>query len=1223
MYLDYTKIKSGQKKQPMLRLRTLAGKELGVIPFVHNLEFEINYSDISTIQFTTPYKVNGMLNPLYAALTSFKVIYTEEFGIYVLASPRKSGDGVEESKTVMGYSLEQMFKKKDLFLEEGTYNFWNPSNSKDTILGRIIELDPSWSVGYVAPRLISCYRTFDQYDNDALSFCYGDAMEKYSCAFVFDVYQKRINVYDATKDAETLPIYLSYHNLVDSVDVEELSDEIATKVHLSGSDGLTIRDVNPMGTDYIVNLDYFLYNGDLDVKGGDGNMALADKVREWQAAITANQTYYTGLASARASLTAQKLTAQVDLTTMKGELDTLTAQQSVIIQAMAMETTDAGKNKQQTQLNNVNAQISAKNAEIKSQETKIATIGTDIDRYMSAMTAINKQLSFEGYFTAAEREVLSPFMIEASLSDETFVVTDIDTTASGAVSTVSGSVSVAKSNITKVELMSFGKTMYAIAGGTLSVPGANLTAEIMRGTLEVSGSGYVMTAYLGTTNYKDHDFSTGLITISGILSQLSSDVSAYTQDEITEYKGTRFSFQTTNADSYFTVSANDYQKYSVAMELYSFGEEVLDDYAWPVYEFNVDSANFLYHNKFEPFKNKLELGKAVHLELGSEGLINAKIIGFRLNFEDISNFELIFSNRYQKKNGQKFLKDLFNSTSQSKKTINANKYTYNRTADKVTEVSEIIQQQLVAAVNNIVNKEDQTVLINSAGINIGGSSNYQMRLVDNMIAMTDDNWKTAKLAIGLFATKDVGTQWGVNAEMLAGNILIGNKLILQNPNDEGYMMFQIDETGAWLYNAQFVLQEGKTGGLIIIDPKYGIVAGTKLLFDTNGTTVTPEFMDEAGEITFDSEGMPKNANFFLDINTGNAYFRGKLRAKSGLIGGYTIEDSYLHAGSGGTYVGLNGGTSVYADYAMWAGAANPSKAPFYVKKDGTLYAKNGTFAGKLEAATGTFKGALSAATGTFSGALSAATGTFAGSLSAATGTFSGSLSAVNGTFTGTLSAANISGNLTANSGAALVGCAIYVPNRSNPKFSVDSAGNVSMLGNLTLSNGAISWSNLGSGVQNRITNVEQDIYSLSRDISDVENYVDNRLYNFNIRMDGVQQDINWLSNNIWTEREIMNIASTQITNELISSPRIYGAYIQGGTINGANFMFGSFGSIYDGYGSDGVNRTDLACINSNRGMSISASQGMALSAGHGIWITGDVHIRVGGRWVNLNEVVTA
>lgn len=99
-------------------------------------------------------------------------------------------------------------------------------------------------------------------------------------------------------------------------------------------------------------------------------------------------------------------------------------------------------------------------------------------------------------------------------------------------------------------------------------------------------------------------------------------------------------------------------------------------------------------------------------------------------------------------------------------------------------------------------------------------------------------------------------------------------------------------------------------------------------------------------------------------------------------------------------------------------------------------------------------------------------------------------------------------------------------------------------------------------------------------------------------MDGVENDITWLSNNIWTEREIKSIASTQITNELVASPRIYGAYIQGGTINGAHFMFGNFGSIYDGYGSDGVRRTDLACIESNRGMSLSASEGMAINAGN-------------------------
>lgn len=1063
MYLDYAKIKSGQRKQPMLRLRTLAGKELGAVPFVHDLKFCLNYSEVSTIEFTVPFKVNGMINPLYAALTSFKVIYTDDFGIYVLESPTKTNDGVEESKEVKGYSLERLFKNKNLFLEEGTYNFWNPIDSKDTILGRIIELDPGWRVGYVAPRLIGCYRTFDQFDSDALSFCYGDTMEKYRCAFVFDVYEKTINIYDAMEDTGTLPIYLSYNNLVESVSVDEISDDIATKLHLSGSDGLTIRDVNPTGKDYIINLDYFLYNGDLDIKVAGSDRTLADRVREWQASIAARQTYYTGLVSARASLTAQKLAADVDLTTMKGDLDTLTAQQSITIQAMAMETTAEGKAKQQANLDRINAQIDAKNNEIEGQEAKISSFETQIQQYMDTLSAINQELSFEGYFTAAEQEILNHYMIEASVTDETFVATDVDTSVSSAASKVSGVVNLTGSDLTRVEIPSFGKTMYVITGGTLEVPGAKITASVMRGTLEISsGNNYVLTTYLGKTDYSGHTFQTGLITIAGILSQLSTDVSARTENEVTEYKGTRFSFQTTNANTYFTVSVNDYQKYSVEMELYDFGMDVLEDYAWPVYEFSVDSANFLYHEKFEPFKNKLELGKAVHLDLGSEGLISAKIIGVELDFEDISSFNLIFSNRYQKKNGMEDWLDEVQSASRAGRSIDANKYTYNRAADKVTEVAELMRQQLVAAVNNIVNAEDQTVLINSSGINIGGNSKYQMRLVDNMIAMTDDGWKTAKLAIGLFATEGVGEQWGVNAEMLAGHILIGNKLILQNPNDQGYMMFQIDETGAWLYNAQFVLQDGNTGGLVIIDPKYGIVAGTKLLFNTNGTTVTPEFLDEAGDITYDSEGMPQNANFYLDVQDGSAYFRGKLVAKSGKIGGYTIENSYLHSGSNKTFVALNGGTDVYADYAIWAGYTNPTSTlcPFWVKKDGTFYAKSGKFAGELEAAKGTFAGALSAATGTFSGDISAASGTFKGTIQASRYLDTSGRDMMN------------NGKFTSD----------YLDVRGlnvNNRFKVDQNGNV------TITGGSISWNAVtGTGeIDRRIEDAEDAAYDAAYDAS--------------------------------------------------------------------------------------------------------------------------------------------
>lgn len=884
MYLNYAKINSKNKRQPMLRLQTLAGKELGVVPYVHDLRFCVNFSEISTIEFTVPFQANGMLNPLYAALSSYKVIYTDDLGIYVLESPSKSGDGIQESKEVRGYSLERLFSTKMLFIEEGTYNFWDPADSRDTVLGRVIELDPSWSVGYVAPRLIGCYRTFDQFDSDALSFCYGDAMEKYRCAFVFDVYERTINVYDATENAETLPIYLSYHNLVQSVDVEELADDIATKLHVSGSDGLTIRDVNPTGKDYIVNLDYFLSGGDLDVKADGSSETLADRVREWEAGIASRQSYYTGLSASRASLTARKLTAESDLTELKGELDGLEAQQSVTIQGLAMEITEEGKRYQQDKLDEINEKIAEKKGEIQGQKSEIEDLERQIQEYKDALVSVNQELAFESFFTQAEQKLLNPYMIEDSVSDETFVATDVDTSVSGAVSSLSGAVRISDSKLTKVELPSFQKEIYTVAGGTVSAPDAGISAEVMRGTFEVFGSGYFLTAYLGKTDYNGHSFSSGLITISGTLSRLESDVSAHTEDEVTEYRGTWLSFQTEDAKVYFTVSVSDYQKYSVEMELYDFGEEILDDYAWPVYEFSVDSANFLYHEAFEPFKNKLELGKAVHLSLGSEGRISAKIIGFELDFEDISKFSLVFSNRYQKKNGmEKWLNEV-KTASRSSRSINASKYIYNRAADKVTEVSEVMRQRLVAAANNIVNKEDQTVLINGSGINIGGKSKYQMRLVDNMIAMTDDGWKTAKLAIGLFATKDVGTQWGVNAELIAGNLLIGNKLVLQAPNDKGYMSFQVDETGAWLYNSTFVLQSGK-GGQMLLCPEYGVAAGPDGLYTTSGTTVLPSFIDSDGDIIFDKDGFPKLANFYIDPRDGTAYFRGNVYATDGVFNG--------------------------------------------------------------------------------------------------------------------------------------------------------------------------------------------------------------------------------------------------------------------------------------------------------------------------------------------------
>lgn len=123
------------------------------------------------------------------------------------------------------------------------------------------------------------------------------------------------------------------------------------------------------------------------------------------------------------------------------------------------------------------------------------------------------------------------------------------------------------------------------------------------------------------------------------------------------------------------------------------------------------------------------------------------------------------------------------------------------------------------------------------------------------------------------------------------------------------------------------------GGKIILDPKYGIAAGTGNLYTTNGTTVTPSFIDEDGNIIFDDDGMPENANFYIDQKTGDVYMRGNVYAEDGVFRG-----------------------TVYATDGEFTGTVNATDGVF----KGTVYADDGEFTGKINATSGEFSGTIKA-----------------------------------------------------------------------------------------------------------------------------------------------------------------------------------------------------------------------------------------------------------------------
>ena len=976
MYLDYTQIafdKFGRPEPPTLLLQTADERTIGTLPNVANLKITVNFSETSEISFDLPAYSDGVPTPLYDKVVGYKVIRTENYGIFLLMKPEISGDGIEEIKSVTGYSLEKKLENKQFFLEEGTFNFWNPATPDDTILGRILEVSPGWKAGYVAPSLIGRYRTFDQYDDYALSFLYDDAMDTFRCVVVFDVYNKTINAYDADDDVSALPIYLGFDNLVTDLDITELTDELVTAMTPSGADDLDIRQVNPTGTNWIYDISYFIENGDIP-------SALAEKWTEWQKSVLNRQEYYKGLVGLRASATARLLSEQAKLVDRKAELDDLTNQQSVTIQALALETTADGKASQQKKLDEINANMEKKKKEVADQEAVVADIKTTLDAsnpdsYPAQIKAVNDELKLTAFFTADEYALLRHYFIEQPLSDDTFVASDVDTAVTGESSKVTnGAIAISDSTLAQVDFGEIKKKMYTIAGGTAVVTAANkMSISIIRGTLEhKTGDEFVFSLYCGEMKIGEKTAPSGLITLTGTLSNLKNDVHEVNDKEVITYEGTSLSFDITAADLYMTTNVSDYQKYSVEMELYDHAVKTLADVASPTYEFSVETGNFIWAQEFEPFRKGLELGKGVYLRLHNDEVITPVLIGFDLDFEDQEKLSLTFSNRFKRHDNVANLKEMIENSYSSSRSFDAAKYTYNQTANQASKVSEFMNSSLDAAVNSIIGAKNQSVRIDGAGLHIGEpDSPYQIRIINGMIAMSDDGFQSAKVAIGHFATDELGDHWGVNADIIGGKLLISNGLVIEAPNDDGVMQFKVDATGAWLYNSTFVLAKDG-GGKILIDPRYGIASGKGNLYTTNGTTVTPSFIDEDGKIVFDDDitlkglKIPKGTNFYIDANDGKAYFRGNIYAEDGIF-------------------------------------------------NGTVYAKDGEFTGKITATSGEFSGELKGASGTFSGTLKA----------------------------GKIDGGMISGTIKSDekAGGALEGVSLNI---GNGAFQVDSSGNVTI-----------------------------------------------------------------------------------------------------------------------------------------------------------------------------------
>ena len=928
MVINFSKLNF--RKRPNFIIRNFDGKAIGVLGHIIKPEAIIRYRDFSEISFTYPSHVNGKKLSEYDLLTGMRIIDVEGFGQFILHNPAENDNGVKSSKSCSGYSLEYEFTNKSISLEEGTYNFWNPFAPDSTILGIILSEMPSWSLGTVSSSLIGKYRTFSVDGLSIYDFMKSELEKTYECVFDFDTYNRKINVRNKYDTVPTKPVYISTSNLAKEIVVEEDIDDLFTVLDVNGADGVDIRSVNPMGENRIYNLDSYMTE---EYFSAD----IIQKWNRWKITFESYQTLYYSIVIAQNMQISRYATESAVLTDMQGELTGLESQKAALLQAVAMDSS------LQSKLNTVNSQIKFKESEINSQNSLLTTIQNQISNYTSQLKQINKETAFSSFFTDNELKILDRYFKCGSLTDSSFVASEVDSYSSES-SVTRGLSSVFNiANCTAVRMATYTSdiTFYTIRGGFINVNDSQLklNADVVSGTLQVNRDNtFVMSLYLNQGSINGNTFPSGTLSLTG---RLYTNVS---------YGDTSIRINTSATTADMTYETSEYQRMSIAWDLFEYGKDVLDKKAYPVYHFTVDSSNFFAIDDFVSFAKEFTLGERIYLHLNM-GVIEPIVTGVSVEFDDLSKLELEFASDFQIKNGKfSFLDNLDESVSISK-TLDFNQFNYSNFVNSGanTNIKKFMDSALDTMKNMILSGTHNEITIDQAGLRCrkydeasGGYSPKQIWMAHNALMFTNDGWNSATIGIGEFVDKNLGSLYGIVTPALVGTILAGNNLIIESEKtDGGVAVFKMDGEGASLHNASFNLY-GSTGGRIDLGAVFGIVGGgdknTMFYYNSKGqpTGVRTANNRSVTRIANLASNDTPNANFWIDMY-GDVYLKGTIDAVAGIfrgsleVGGPTAfrVDSQGNLSIGGT-------------------ATNPN---FYVDANGNMRAKSADIKGRVDASS--------------------------------------------------------------------------------------------------------------------------------------------------------------------------------------------------------------------------------------------------------------------------------
>lgn len=983
-----------------------------------NRNLTLRFNDLSELTFEVDSDDDN-----YNLVESKRLVLIEKIGWFQITGVDESITGNQKRKSVSALSHQYGFKNRGFVTEERLYMFYNPNDEYDvnykscnkeaipSIIGQLnkqlgikvdlkgINYEPTedyddWTITYINPMLKFDAQSYDKMyipSENAENICRGfnansncngyDFMvnqveSAFEVIFEFDYLNHAIKIKTLDEVTKPTDIYLSHDNIIQSLNIKENSEDIVTVLSCYGNN-LDIRTVNPMGTNYIVNFDYYMKV----IENVDGtkeypwmSKELIDTLKEWK-------DKYSEFLKDGISLDNKQIKSYQSLVIelQKAESELLKIENAIKYANLKLFDLNNVKD-------NTNGFISAETVEVNQNsllkisyfnENKFTDEST-VEAHKTAPRLDNGCFVFGDVGESGTvKKHIEKFTQNAKDNDSNadkpslyFMDEDAKSYCKITIGSEVGVVKDEEGNILKNQ------------NGIVTVKGEKFIVELGANSLKITcpNNSIVNSAnndfyfnYNGN-RYRLLKKADGIISIHAFFASGFERYTTYM--EIGGVKGWRYIWENhincflepekmkiktnniepiknemqlisdnCNVEKYVRKQgANLYDELSAywiegeytndklatfdtttiserigfAKELMKAGEIELKKVSQPQIELSIDAINFIKMYEFRQFTNELALGRRIIVEKSDNEHYELALMTLEYDLDKSDSFGLTFSNATKPGDTTMSIADLIKESSSTTRTVTtnwSNLTDYSRNKENIMDlIKSPLDMTLRATQSNMVN---QNFIIDNSGIlgrkydtEFDGANGTflpeQIRIVNNTVLFTDDNWATARTALGkvVYSENEINKEaYGLIADVLIGNLILGRSMKISNESNN-------------------------------------------IILDSDGLRIMKKKPEKTeNEVSEEQEELI----VFKATTDGALTLTGEIFAAGGKIGGYNIGEKKLSNNK----VGMSS-TEVEDDISFWAGSKIPSAAPLQILNSGKLIALNAEVTGKINAQEGRF-----------------------------------------------------------------------------------------------------------------------------------------------------------------------------------------------------------------------------------------------------------------------------